>query len=48
MYTYNKYFLTISNERRRASQVALVVKNHPANAGDIRDMGFIPGLGRAW
>ena len=28
-----------------ASQVALVVKNLPANAGDIRDMGAIPGLG---
>ena len=29
----------------RASQVALVVKNLPANAGDIRDRGSIPGLG---
>ena len=29
----------------RASQAALVVKNPPANAGDIRDMGSIPGLG---
>ena len=29
-----------------ASQVALVVKN-PANAGDIRDMSSIPGLGRS-
>ena len=26
----------------RASQVALVVKNLPANAGDIRDVGLIP------
>ena len=25
-----------------ASQVALVVKNLPANAGDLRDMGLIP------
>ena len=25
------------------SQVALVVKNLPANAGDLRDMGSIPG-----
>ena len=25
------------------SQMALVVKNMPANAGDIRDMGLIPG-----
>ena len=30
----------------RASQAVLVVKNLPANAGDIRDMGSIPGLGR--
>ena len=28
------------------SQVALVVKNPPANAGDIRELGSIPGLGR--
>ena len=26
---------------------ALVVKNPPANAGDIRDMGLIPGLGKS-
>ena len=31
----------------RASQVALVVKNPPANAGDIRDAGSIPGSGRS-
>ena len=30
-----------------ASQVALVVKNFPANAGDIRDAGLIPGPGRS-
>ena len=24
-----------------------VMKNHPASAGDIRDMGAIPGLGRS-
>ena len=30
-----------------ASQVALVVKNPPANAGDIRDVGSIPRLGRS-
>ena len=28
------------------SQVALMIKSPPANAGDIRDLGFIPGLGR--
>ena len=28
-------------------QVALVVKNPPASAGDVRDMGLILGLGRS-
>ena len=27
--------------------MALVVKNPPANAGDVRDIGLIPGLGRS-
>ena len=31
----------------RPSQVALVVNNLPANAGDIRDAGSITGLGRS-
>ena len=30
-----------------AFQVGLVVKNLLANAGDIRDMGLIPGSGRS-
>ena len=30
-----------------ASHMALVVKNLPANAGDIRDPGSIPGLGKS-
>ena len=30
-----------------ASNVALVAKNPPANAGDVRDTGSIPGLGRS-
>ena len=30
-----------------ASQVVLVLKNLPSNAGDIRDMDSIPGLGRS-
>ena len=33
--------------RKWASQVALVVKILPANAGDLRDTGSIPGLGRS-
>ena len=32
---------------RRSFQVVPMVKNPPANAGDIRDMGSIPGLGRS-
>ena len=30
------------------SQVVLVVNNLLANAGNIRDLGSIPGLGRLW
>ena len=30
-----------------ATQVVPVVKNLPANAGDARDTGSIPGLGRS-
>ena len=29
-----------------ASQLGLVVKNLPDNAGDIKDVGLIPGFGR--
>ena len=35
------------NEYKGASGVVLVVKNTPANAGDLRDVGSIPGLGRS-
>ena len=35
------------NEMILASQVALVVENLPASAGDIRGAGLIPGLGRS-
>ena len=38
---------TICKSGEVASQVALVVKNLTANAGDIRDTGSIPGLGRS-
>ena len=31
----------------RASQVGVVVKNLPINAGDIKDSGSIPGSGRS-
>ena len=39
-----KFFKKLTNQ---ASQVALVVKNPPANAGDLRDVGLTPGLGRS-
>ena len=32
---------------KMASQAAIVVKNPPANAGDTRDAGLIPGSGRS-
>ena len=34
-------------ELKWASQVALVVKNLPANAGDIKDSGLSPESGRS-
>ena len=30
-----------------ASQMVLVVKNLPANAGEVRDVGSVSGLGRS-
>ena len=36
-----------SFDLQQASQVALVVKNPPAKAGDITDWGSIPGSGRS-
>ena len=38
IYIYTHTYIYIG-----ASQVALVVKNPPANARDIRDAGLIPG-----
>ena len=42
-----RIFLVNINNCDWDSQVPLVVKNMPANAGDIRDQGSILGLGRA-
>ena len=39
--------MTSTQDKHGASQVALMVKNPPANAGDTRDVGSIPGLGRS-
>ena len=38
--------LYVIKTKLRTSQVALVVKNLPANAGDVRDEIWIPGSGR--
>ena len=36
-----------THEQNRAPQVAVVVKNLLASAGDVRDVGSVPGLGRS-
>ena len=41
----SKFALTM--QLHGASHVALVVKNPPANSGDIRDMCLIPGQARS-
>ena len=44
----NLFFQFNANHTMKwASHMVLVVKNPPANAGDIRDMDSIPGLGRS-
>ena len=40
-------FLVLHWDPLGSSQVVLVVKNLPANAGDARDVGSIPGSGRS-
>ena len=46
---FTKGNIQIANKcfKRWASQVALVVKNTPANEGGIKDAGLIPGSGRS-
>ena len=41
------YYYETSKTRFEAFQVVVVVKNPPANAGDVRDAGSIPELGRS-
>ena len=45
----SNFLLNLNNtlDFRGVSQVALVVKNPPASAGDVEDMGLIPGSGRS-
>ena len=49
MFTRKKFppLLSICYPKVQASQVVLVVKNPPANAGDVRDTASISGLGRS-
>ena len=47
MYVYSWLDFCVSRCVYGASQVALVVKNMPANTGDERDMDLIPGSGRS-
>ena len=37
----------LKNNENYPIQVELVVKSSPANAGDIKDVGSIPGSGRS-
>ena len=43
----NGLYLATAHPMNRTSQVALVVKNLPTNAGDRREVGSIPGLGQS-
>ena len=47
MYGFAFVFICKLSMLKRTSQLVLVVKNTPANAGDIRDTGSIPGSGRS-
>ena len=42
-----RWILVLNTGFIGASQVALVVKNSPASAGDLRYAGSVPGLGRS-
>ena len=43
--TINHPHIQVSN--LMASQLVLVLKNPPASAGDVREVGLIPGSGRS-
>ena len=45
-HTHTGFFFFSFLRKTKASQVAPGVKNPPANAGDARDTGALPGLGR--
>ena len=37
-----------STKSPRTSQLVLMIENPPASAGDARDTGSVPGLGRSY
>ena len=41
------FFFWLNMRQARTSEVVLVVKNPPGSAGDIGDLGLIPGSGRS-
>ena len=41
------YNIVLASAIQWVSQIVLVIKNLPANAGDIRDTGWIPWWGRS-
>ena len=50
IYSYNNLYTHVYSSvihNNQASQVALVVKDPSANAGDVRDEGLIRGSGRS-
>ena len=46
-HTYSHSFFRFFSHIDQSSQVVLVVKKLPTNAGDIRDLSLIPGLERS-
>ena len=46
MHTHTHTHTHVHTDLKGTSQVVLGVKNPPANAGDIRTVGLIPGSGR--
>ena len=42
-----KHISNIAPRKHKGFPGGTVVKNSPANSGDTRDMGLIPGLGRS-
>ena len=46
-FSFQTLYFILGYRQIWASQVELVVKNLPANAGDVRDSGSIPGFGRS-